>query len=37
MEYPFSVKSFILLFFKLTNVIKYNDVMVKYSLSDETI
>jgi hypothetical protein len=37
MKYPLSVKSFISLFSRLTSVIKYNDVMVKYSLSDETI
>jgi hypothetical protein len=31
------VKSFISLFPRLTSVFKYNDVMVKYPLSDETI
>jgi hypothetical protein len=31
------VKSFISLFSTLTSVIKYNDVMVKYPLSDKTI
>jgi hypothetical protein len=37
MKYPLSVKSFISLFPKLISVIKYNDVMVKYPLSNETI
>jgi hypothetical protein len=37
MKYPLSVKSFISLFSRLTSVIKYNDVIVKYHLSDETI
>jgi hypothetical protein len=37
MEYPLSVKSFISLFPRLTSVIKCNDVMMKYPLSDETI
>jgi hypothetical protein len=37
MKYPLSIKSFISLFSRLTSVIKYNDVMIKYSLSDETI
>jgi hypothetical protein len=37
MKYPLSVKSFISLFLRLTSVIKYNDVMVKYPLSDEMI
>jgi hypothetical protein len=37
MKYPLSVKSFISLFPRLTNIIKYNDIMVKYPLSDETI
>jgi hypothetical protein len=37
MKYALSVKSFISLFSMLTSVIKYNDVMVKYHLSDETI
>jgi hypothetical protein len=32
-----SLKSFILLFSRLTSVIKYNDFMVKYPPSDETI
>jgi hypothetical protein len=36
-KYPLSVKSFISLFSRLISVIKYNDVMVKYPLSDETI
>jgi hypothetical protein len=37
MKYSLSVKSFILLFSRLTSVIKYNDVIVKYPLSDEMI
>jgi hypothetical protein len=37
MKYHLSVKSFILLFSRLTSVIKCNDVMVKCPLSDETI
>jgi hypothetical protein len=37
MKYPLSVKSFISLFSSLTSVIKYNDIIVKYPLSDETI
>jgi hypothetical protein len=37
MKYSVSVKSFISLFLKLTSVIKYNDVIVKYPLSDEMI
>jgi hypothetical protein len=36
-KYPLSVKNFISLFSRLTSVIKYNDVMVKYPLFDEMI
>jgi hypothetical protein len=37
MEYPLLVKIFISLFPRLISIIKYNDVIVKYHISDETI